>query len=144
MVQFNARACSACHACSVACIDENDLPRGAGRVCAYRRVTEQEKKTEAGYRFLRKMSGCMHCADAPCMAVCPADCFSRDGQTGLILPDNSACLGCRLCAEACPFDAVSFGGNGLMQKCDGCIDRLRAGLRPACEAICPPQALKFL
>lgn len=143
MVQFDAKACSACHACSVACIDENDLPRGKGQVCAYRCVTEQEKKTETGYRFLRKMQGCMHCENAFCMAVCPVGCFTRDEATKLVLPNNTDCLGCGLCAEACPFNAIRFNEEGLMEKCDGCIDRVRSGLRPACETICPPQALRF-
>lgn len=143
MVHYNAKACSACQACSVACIDENDLPTGSGRVCAYRYVTETEKKTEAGYRFVRKMHGCMHCDNAPCAAVCPMDCFTVDAENGLVLPNNAACIGCGRCAEACPFDAIRFSADGKMAKCDGCIDRVRSGMRPACERICPPAALSF-
>lgn len=143
IVTFDGKACSACHACSVACIDQNDLPTGTGEVCAYRQIQSCEQRVDGGYRFYREMQGCMHCTDAQCMEVCPVGCFTKDIQTGLILPDGTACVGCQLCSEACPYDAIRFNAEGKMHKCDGCIDRIRAGLRAACETICPPQALRF-
>ena len=42
---------------------------------------------------------------------------------------------------ACPFGAPSFAKTGEMQKCDGCIERVRAGLSPACAKVCPTGAL---
>lgn len=143
MMRYNAKACSACQACSVACIDENDLPGGHGRICSYRFVTESEIKTETGYKFVRKMHGCMHCDNAPCMAACPMGCFTRDEDTGLVLPNNAACIGCGQCAKVCPFDAIRFRADGKMTKCDGCIDRVRSGMQSACENICPPRALSY-
>ena len=142
MVRFDPKACSACQACAVACIDENDLPRGRGKVCAWRSVTETEKKTGQRWTFSRKMHGCMHCAKARCMEVCPVGCFTR--ERGLVLANKEACIGCGKCAQACPFDAIRFDADGRIEKCDGCIDRVRHGLRPACEQICPPQALRFI
>ena len=144
MVLYDAQACSVCQACSVACIDEKDLPRGDGRVCAYRTVTEEETRTpEGGFRFVRRMAGCMHCAQAPCITACPKGCFVRDRETGLVLLDGRACVGCGACAKSCPHRAIRFNDCGKAEKCDGCIDRVRHGLRPACEMICPPEALHF-
>ena len=42
---------------------------------------------------------------------------------------------------ACPFGAPSFDGEGKMVKCDGCVERLRRGMVPACVRVCPTGAL---
>ena len=59
----------------------------------------------------------------------------------LTLFDNTNCIGCHSCAMACPFGAPSFNEEGKMVKCDGCIERLRRGLIPACVRVCPTGAL---
>ncbi|MEA4896530.1 MAG: 4Fe-4S dicluster domain-containing protein [Oscillospiraceae bacterium] len=143
LVSFDAQQCSACNACAVACIDQNDLPVGNGQVCAYRFAEDCEARNGNCFRFFRKMHGCMHCLDAPCLAACPMDCFSRDNEFGLVLIDNENCVGCHACEGACPYDAIRFDEEEKAAKCDGCIERLRQGLRPACERICPPKALVF-
>ncbi len=143
VVRFEGAKCSACNACAVACIDENDLTTGDGRMCAYRFVEECEKQQGGTYQFFQKMHGCMHCENAPCINACPCGCLKKDEQTGLVLPDNTNCIGCQACKDACPFDAIRINKEGKMEKCDGCIDRLRQGLRPACEQICPPRAIVF-
>ena len=43
---------------------------------------------------------------------------------------------------ACPFGAPSFGADGKMRKCDGCVTRIRNGLEPACVRNCPTGALR--
>ena len=53
----------------------------------------------------------------------------------------SACIGCHSCAMACPYGAPSFGTDGKMIKCDGCIERWRHGLEPACVRTCPTGAI---
>ncbi len=144
IVFYDAQVCSMCQACSVACIDEKDLPRGGGRVCACRTVEEEEIRTpEGGFSFLRRMNGCMHCAEAPCITACPKRCFTRNRETGLVLLDNCACVKCGACAKSCFHHAIRFNNQGKAEKCDGCVDRIRHGLRPACEIICPPKALRF-
>ena len=45
---------------------------------------------------------------------------------------------------ACPFGAPTFGPDGKMKKCDGCIDRIRAGLEPACVRGCTFGALQLV
>ena len=74
--------------------------------------------------------------DAACMAVCPARAIYRDPQFGAVLVDRGKCLGCRYCSWACEFGAPQFDRDGLMTKCDMCIDRLRKGLAPACVESC--------
>ena len=50
----------------------------------------------------------------------------------------------------CPFDVLSFHAlaNGHLAhavalKCDGCVERIRAGLEPACTEACKVGALVF-
>jgi formate dehydrogenase iron-sulfur subunit len=68
---------------------------------------------------------CMHCSDAPCMAVCPVDCFYKT-EEGVVLHDKDLCIGCGYCFYACPFGAPqfpqagAFGARGKMDKCTFC------------------------
>lgn len=141
---FNVRRCAQCFACEVACKSAHDL-----------RPFVQEEPGSSGPRFrqvfeLKGAGGqaggsssvqyvsmsCMHCGDAACMSVCPAHAISRDPEFGAVLVDRSKCLGCRYCSWACEFGAPQFDRDGLMTKCDMCIDRLREGKKPACVATC--------
>lgn len=139
---FNGEACMACGACAVACMDQNDIDLAAGQT-PMRRVFTRER---AGQRAFYSV-GCMHCEDAPCAAVCPTGCLYRDAETGLTLYDADKCVGCHRCASACvlretpvlTFERV--GGRDRVKKCDGCIERLRGGLEPACVRVCPVGAL---
>jgi len=86
---------------------------------------------------------CQHCADAPCMAVCPTKAISRSAE-GFVLLDSARCIGCLMCAEACPFGAIRFDPTlRVAVKCDFCVDRVRRGMRPACVEACPTTALRF-
>ncbi|AJB41919.1 carbon monoxide dehydrogenase, electron transfer subunit CooF [Thermofilum adornatum 1505] len=86
---------------------------------------------------------CQHCSDAPCLAVCPTKAISQTPE-GFILINDNRCIGCFMCAEACPFGAIKIHPElKIAVKCDFCVDRVRAGLLPACVEACPTGALKF-
>lgn len=87
---------------------------------------------------------CRYCDDAPCVKDCPVGCLYKDEETGLTLLEEERCVGCRRCARACPYDAPTFvtvNGRVRMKKCDGCVERIRNGLEPACVRACPVGAL---
>ena len=86
----------------------------------------------------------MHCQNAPCVTACPSGVLYKDKETGLTLYDNTNCIGCHSCAMACPFGAPTFGEDDKMTKCDGCYDRIKAGLQPACVSACFFRALKVV
>lgn len=139
LFELDASLCSACGACAVACMDQNDVDTGAGQQ-PYRKVYQYESPE----RELMSFSlSCMHCADAPCITVCPVGVLYKDEESGLTLYENGRCIGCRLCAKACPYDAPSFGADGRMVKCDGCYERIKVGLAPACVHTCPTGALTW-
>ncbi len=137
---FNVKRCAQCFACEVACKSAHDsrphVQEEPG-TCGPRFRQVVELKSEEGPTPVQYVSmACMHCGDAACMAVCPARAIYREPEFGAVLVDRSTCLGCRYCSWACEFGAPQFDRDGLMSKCDMCIDRLRAGLEPACVESC--------
>ena len=139
---FDADKCCACGACKIACIDQNDTDISAGEPYL-RDVAAREIKCDDGtveFRYLT--TACMHCENAACISACPVECLFRDPETGLVVFDNSKCIGCKKCSRVCPHDAIRFRkSDGKMTKCDGCYIRIQHGLLPACVRACPFGAL---
>jgi len=142
ILELDMEKCVACGACAVACMDQNDFQVEPGAL-PFRTVRCSEGQAEGGVRYRNLSLACMHCKDAPCIRACPSGCLSKDLETGFTVYDSAVCIGCRSCAAACPFGAPRFGPDGKMHKCDGCVDRVKAGLEPACVRICPFDALSL-
>lgn len=141
---LDEQKCIACGACAVACMDQNDIDTRRGDE-PFRSCFVDERGVGQDTKFTFLSIACMHCENAPCIAACPTGCLRKDTDTGFTVYDNSACIGCHSCAMACPFAAPSFNGDsGKMTKCDGCIDRVKAGMKPACVRVCPFGALQLL
>ena len=145
---FDPSRCMQCFTCQVACKAEHHLrPRAEEKPGTkgpqYREVMAIEDLTAKREASLEYVSmACMHCGSAPCLAACPTGAIYRDPEYGVVLVNRDLCIGCRYCSWACPFGAPQFGGDGLMQKCDLCIDRLRNGQQPACVEYCCGGAIK--
>jgi len=149
--------CIECNGCVTACKNENEVPWGITRrrvVTVNDGIIGQEKSISVA---------CMHCSDAPCMAVCPVDCFYRTDE-GVVLHDKDICIGCGYCSFACPFGAPQFlstGAFGVRSKMDKCTfcsggpeangsvaefekygrNRLAEGKLPLCAEMCSTKAL---
>ena len=133
-------ACIGCHACTVACKAENDVPLGSFRTWVKWVEHGEFPKTQRSAAVLR----CNHCADAPCIEICPTVALYKR-EDGVVDLDHNRCIGCASCLQACPYDAIHIDDrSGTAAKCHFCAHRLEVGLAPACVAVCPEQAIKVV
>ena len=138
---FDPDKCCACSACVVGCICQNDIDLAAGNT-PFRKTYDNEVEVGECVYSNYLSAACMHCIDAPCIAGCPVGVLKKDPETGFTIYDNTNCIGCKSCAMACPFGVPRFREeDGKMVKCDGCNERVKAGLKPACVRACPFGAL---
>jgi len=131
--------CIGCHACTTACKAENDVPLGVNRTWVKYVETGTFPETSRQMAVLR----CNHCADAPCVEICPTRAmFQR--PDGIVDFDASRCIGCKACLQACPYDAIFIDpGDHTAEKCNFCSHRVDQGLLPSCVVVCPTQSLTF-
>lgn len=130
----NAR-CIGCKACQMACKEKNHLAVGE----FFRRVETMQIKN----RWINYSGACNHCKNPGCIGVCPTGAMHRDAD-GLVVHDDSMCIGCGRCVNACPYGSVSLNRiSGYAQKCDACRSLRLQGREPACVSACPTRALRF-
>ena len=86
----------------------------------------------------------MHCDKPPCTEVCVSGATYKDKDTGLVLVDKEACIGCGFCVEACPYGVRYIDEKrGVVDKCNACVQRLEVDLQPACVATCLGKSRMF-
>lgn len=155
--------CIGCKACQVACRQWNDSPdtatgfelpvlsgdsydnTGSFSDVNWRHVKfiEQFSEDRAQAAWLMMSDVCKHCADAPCMDVCPTNAILRT-EFDTVYINEPACNGCRDCIAACPFGVIHISpSKDVAQKCTFCYDRLKGGLTPACAQACPTESIQF-
>ena len=134
---IDQRTCIGCHACTVACKTEHDVPVGQFRTWVKYVDKGEYPNTTREMGVMR----CNHCTDAPCVKACPTSAlFKRDD--GIVDFDNEQCIGCKMCMQACPYDAIYIDENThTAAKCNFCAHRIDAGLEPACVQVCPTQSI---
>jgi sulfite dehydrogenase (quinone) subunit SoeB len=157
--------CVGCHACAVACKEWNDggqfgplpdehaygkEPLGVwfNRVHSYE-VTKDDARDKRAMTIHFPRS-CLHCETPDCVTVCPTGASYKRANDGIVLVDEDKCIGCQLCAWACPYGAREFSEErGVMQKCTLCVDRIynetfeEYDRQPACVMACPTRARHF-
>jgi anaerobic dimethyl sulfoxide reductase subunit B len=132
--------CTGCMSCIVACLDQNDLPDNGSR---FRHVSRIEMGAYPDVNIRYVSLACMHCGDAPCVAVCPTRAIVKRPEDGIVVVHEDLCIGCHTCATVCPFGAPQFPDGARMSKCDFCVARVENGLEPACVRTCTTKALGF-
>ena len=129
--------CIGCHACTVACKAENDVPVGSFRTSV--KYVETGAFPDVRRHFL--VQRCNHCTDAPCVTICPVKALHKRDD-GIVDLDRDACIGCKACMQACPYDAIYLNPDtNSAEKCHFCAHRVEQGLAPACVNVCPTQAI---
>jgi len=155
---IDVRRCVGCQTCTIACKQEHALPPGI----QWRFVVDCEVGEYPDVRRLFLPMQCMHCAEPPCVPVCPTGA-SRRRADGIVWVAYDACVGCGYCALACPYhgrhlvpDGATYfreptpaeratarpERRGVMTKCTFCKDRiddgLARGLTPGVDAEATP------
>jgi Fe-S-cluster-containing dehydrogenase component len=153
--------CVGCHGCATACKQWNTSgtigplsdkdpygkdPNGAwlNRIRTYEIDDTPKSKT------VHMPMSCMHCEEAACVTVCPTGASYKRAEDGIVLVDQDKCMGCNLCAWACPYGARELDPDqGTMKKCTLCVDRIydtklpEDERKPACVLTCPTKSRTF-
>jgi phenylacetyl-CoA:acceptor oxidoreductase subunit 1 len=132
--------CVGCQTCTIACKHANDTPPGV----QWRRVLDVERGTFPDVERLFMVVGCQHCAEPPCVPVCPTG-STKQRADGLVTMDYDTCIGCGYCAVSCPYQARTIGHDkdwyygertdqeahvfhderaGVANKCTFCVERI--------------------
>jgi len=154
--------CVGCHACVVSCKEWNtgsygapladEDPYGANPLGSFlnRVHTFEVKQPEKPAQVVHFPKSCLHCEDAPCVTVCPTGASYKRTEDGIVLVNESDCIGCGLCAWACPYGAREMDPvEKVMKKCTLCVDRIynenlpEVDREPSCVRTCPAGARHF-
>jgi Fe-S-cluster-containing dehydrogenase component len=134
---IDQRKCIGCHACTVACKSEHDVPVGVNRT----HVKYIESGTYPNTSREFSVHRCNHCEDSPCTKICPTSAL-YPREDGIVDFDDDRCIGCKSCMQACPYDALYINPNtGTAAKCNYCAHRIEASYEPACVVVCPVEAI---
>jgi len=159
-------SCIGCGSCCVADRKENNTPEGQYRTWVERYVIDMLNNVyvdspfggEKGYSnmplneaidkdkikeafFVPKL--CNMCDQPSCTQVCPVAATFKTPD-GFVIIDNTHCVGCGYCIQACPYGVRFINKNTkTADKCTWCYHRVRKGKLPACVNACPTGARKF-
>jgi nitrate reductase / nitrite oxidoreductase, beta subunit len=80
---------------------------------------------------------CEHCLNPACVASCPSGAMYKRSEDGIVLVDQDACRGWRMCVTGCPYKKVYFNHRtGKAEKCTFCYPRIEVGLPTVCSETC--------
>ncbi len=151
--------CTACRGCQIACKQWKKLPAEktenwgshqnpkdlSGSTIRLVRFSEVGERDNLSWLFFPEQ--CRHCVEPPCMdAMTVPGAIVHDQETGAVVyteltaqePDKE------LFRMSCPYDIPRIDEeSGRVVKCDMCIDRVKAGMLPACVQTCPTGTMNF-
>jgi carbon-monoxide dehydrogenase iron sulfur subunit len=132
--------CLACRLCEIHCLVHHSRSKKIIKAFRHERETAAPaiQVEQAGYVSFALQ--CRHCEDAPCLEACITGAMHRDPETGTVLSDPDACVGCWMCVMVCPLGAVNRGReHKIVSKCDLCLDEGS----PVCVENCPNEAIVY-
>ena len=136
---IDLRKCIGCHACTIACKAEHEIPVGVNR--CWVKTVEKGLFPETRRFFFPVL--CNQCTDAPCARICPTNALFKR-RDGIVDLHGDSCIGCRACMEACPYDQLFIDPNThTAEKCNFCANRVENKLLPACVSVCPTECRIF-
>ncbi len=140
---FDMTTCIGCHACEVACGEQNGLPTDT----AWRRVGEIEIGSFPTTRRFHMSMACNHCVNPTCLTGCPANAYVKHKEgplSGIVAHLDDECIGCGYCTWTCSYEVPIFQPDRrIVTKCDMCSPRMLDGRGPACADVCPTNAIRI-
>jgi protein NrfC len=144
----DTKKCQGCLTCMLAC----SLSHEGEENLSLSRIQIIQNPFE-GFPDDLDISQCRQCVDPKCVEACPTDALFVDKEHGNIRRiDETKCIGCESCIEACPFTpsrSIWDADEEHALKCDLCLDTPfwdqegGPGGKQACVELCPLGALKF-
>ncbi|MEW5870703.1 MAG: 4Fe-4S dicluster domain-containing protein [Chloroflexota bacterium] len=151
-VFIHPERCIGCKQCEVACAVAHSQNKNLFLAVFERPAPKPRIHAEPGLDLNTAFPNkCRHCNPAPCLGVCPTGAIHRPADLPeIVLIEARKCMACGMCAMLCPFDVITYFAasaaperTAVALKCDGCIERQRAGMIPACVEACKVGALEF-
>lgn len=136
-VYVNEKWCLGCHLCEYHCAFANSGDTDMARALKGKQI-HPRIRVEENDRISYAVS-CRHCKDPICVHSCISGALSL--QDGVIQIDQNRCVGCLTCVLVCPYGAVTPNGEGVMQKCELCLQNSCGS--PACVQGCPNRAIVY-
>jgi len=135
--------CASCQTCMVACslAHEGSVSPSTARIQV---VQDRLHSSDGQYQ-----QQCRQCPFPACVDVCPTGACNVDEANGNVRWINqSKCIGCQRCVDACPFTPSRAQFNAekrKAQKCDLCkhAEYWDSAKGPACIAVCPMNAISL-
>ncbi|MGK7313517.1 MAG: 4Fe-4S dicluster domain-containing protein [Candidatus Longimicrobiales bacterium M2_2A_002] len=145
-ILIDTTLCTGCETCVAACKEENGLGpdrlrTGQASIHALSSTRYTTVLRRPGDVYVKQQ--CRHCLEPACVSACLVGAMQKTPE-GPVVYDSELCMGCRYCMVACPYSIPRYDWDEpvpYVRKCDMCVDRLRAGDRPACVEACPEGAL---
>ena len=137
---IDLRGCAGCQTCVISCKTSNEVP-GEG-------LWAHLENYSGGPLYMANGDGgkvamhfrpllCNHCSKPACVDNCPTGAMHKNEETGIVSVDQSICIGCATCANACPYGAPSLmEEKAVMGKCNLCAGRLAEDKLPFCVQSC--------
>ncbi len=160
---YDSTLCIGCQACMVGCKKANSMPvessdllpiwenprdlsaKTLNIIKKFESGTGKNKDQEMdGFAYVKRQ--CMHCVDPGCVSACPVSAMRKNPDTGVVTYNKDACIGCRYCQIACPFNIPKFQWDSpfpQIVKCQLCSHLLPKGELPGCCSSCPTGATVF-
>ncbi len=134
---YDVKKCLGCKSCEIACAIAHSVTQDLLKILKEEKLSLPRKKVYSAKGKNYPVS-CRHCEDPKCVVACMSGCLKYDKEKGMVIHDESRCVGCWMCVMACPYGAIKPNiKTKIPVRCDKCKDKDE----PACVAACPTGAI---